>query len=226
MPTHPGPLSTHCEFDDPIGSDRQEGSKVGKIAVVDRAGADERRGCETKLVVAAANWDQTCAALLHDPLRVLRLAPSREPGMTGPERRMTGKGQFAVKGEDADPVIGAGLGRRLEEGGFRIAEPARDALHFIGLERVAIGNHRQGIAGKGPCPEDIGQASTSRIGRAPPSILGRPASGRRSVKRDDDVPEHAGQLAAEVDEGGNRGDRDETRDQRIFDRVRTALVTP
>src|ERR1700675_3455077 len=68
---------------------------------------------------------------------------------------MSGKFQFLARGENAQPGQSAVLGRFLDENSFREIHLARDCLHRVVRESVAVGEDCQRISFKPRGGEDI-----------------------------------------------------------------------
>ena len=59
---------------------------------------------------------------------------------------MAGERQLAAGREDAHPVVGAGVGRRQQEGRLAQVGPARERLHPRVVERVGVVDDGERIA--------------------------------------------------------------------------------
>ncbi len=68
---------------------------------------------------------------------------------------MTRERQLAAGREDAHTVVGAGVGRREQEGGLAEVGPAREGLHTIVVERVGAVDDRERIAAQRRVGEDV-----------------------------------------------------------------------
>ena len=75
--------------------------------------------------------------------------------MGGGDRRVSGKGQFAHRREDADAVVRFGRGRFDEEHRFRQVHLPRDSLHDLPGDAIGVEHHGSGVAMEGAMSEDV-----------------------------------------------------------------------
>jgi hypothetical protein len=68
---------------------------------------------------------------------------------------MTGEGQLGERGEDADPIVGVGLGRSAEERRLRQVELEGQGLTLLGAEAVGTEHDGQWIPRERPRREDV-----------------------------------------------------------------------
>ncbi len=100
---------------------------------------------------------------------------------------MAGEGQLAAGGEDPDPVVGSGIGRRQHEGRLAEVRPTGEGSHGGVVDAVGVEHDGHGVAevGLGGEDVDLGEAAHgSTVGPAgsiAPGIAGgRVAATRRS----------------------------------------------
>ena len=98
---------------------------------------------------------QTLPALLHQPARLLGLQPVPQDGVGRADGRVAGEGQLAPRREDAQPVVGLGMGGRANEGRLGQIGPVRYRLHPSGRQVVAVEHHRHRVALEGDSGEHI-----------------------------------------------------------------------
>src|SRR5262249_31217654 len=67
--------------------------------------------------------------------------------------RMAGEGQLVARREDAHPIVGCLA--RLEKRGLREIGPARDALHLVARQVLAVEHDRDRVAEERPAGKDI-----------------------------------------------------------------------
>mgnify|MGYP000644419163 CR=1 FL=1 len=67
---------------------------------------------------------------------------------------VAGEGQFHLRGEDADTVVGTGF-RRQEEHRLGQVQPGGDGLHGGIVQAIGVEHHGQRVAGTGARGEDV-----------------------------------------------------------------------
>jgi hypothetical protein len=111
--------------------DPQERCELCKFLSVHRSTAEQRRSCERKLAVAAANRDETSTALLNYHIALARFPTSCQPSAARTQGRMTGEWHFALKREDSNTVVCVRNRRQRNKCSFGHVEPPRDSEHVI-----------------------------------------------------------------------------------------------
>ena len=93
----------------------------------------------------------------HRLLDVVRLAlaRARRDGDRRAERRVPGEGQLAHDRPDAVAVVGARLGRGLDEGRLRELRLAREGEHRRVVDAVGVVDDGEAVAGQRPRREDV-----------------------------------------------------------------------
>ena len=110
--------------------------------------------------------DQARTAFLDQHAVLLRDAAGLQPGVRRSQRGMAGEGELLVGGEDADAVVGLGMGGRQQEGGLGEVGPVGELLHLLRAEAVGINNHRERVAPVGLVREHVhlGERTTAAGG--------------------------------------------------------------
>ena len=113
--------------------------------LVHRPRTQQRRRRKRQRAVDPPQFDQARVALLDDHVRALGRAARAQPGVAGTERRVTGERKLTARREDPDPVVGAGGFRRDDERGLGQVRPARELLHLLGGQALAVEDDSDGI---------------------------------------------------------------------------------
>ena len=146
---------------DPFGihngraTNAKKGSGLDDGRLLGGAGAEQRRCREGQPVRVSADRHQPDPAFLHHDTRLSGHTAAGQPGVACAERRMAGKGQLPVQGEDANAIIGLGSCRGQQEGRLREVQPTGDPLHGLGVQPLGLGDDGQRIAGEILAAEDV-----------------------------------------------------------------------
>jgi threonine dehydratase len=111
------------------------------------------------------------------PTYALSLAAG-QPGVATAERGVACERQFLCRREDAHAVVGAGLGRRQQEGRLRQVGPAREGRHLRIRQSAAVVHDGQRIAAQRLAGEDIELRETALHLNALPARGHRPRDRR------------------------------------------------